>query len=1117
MSAFAILVAALLPAAIGAAPALWLRGRPTVWTVVSDSLLWGLLLISAIAWLPPLQTVGFDAWLFVCMGIAIASIVAAIFLRGKMASLPFMSLPSPRVLLYLATATGFFIYLIICLTRPGVDWDAINYYLLAAVDFVTANHVGWLFSHHVTIAGHAPNEVPPLVPLWYGQAIGIAAILHANASDVVRLIPFVLLIGSWAAIRRLALAAQLEPTYADGAALLFLLLPAVVNQMTTFALYVDGAMVFVFIALVAELATNDDSAAKYARIGALCTLALLAKISGPVLVVFLLIAVLAGKQRRRVAVALIGLTCAVLIAVAAVVGDFGGDLSIGRYVAIAAAAAFSLLAASSFRATPSFRMPAVMLALIGAIPGALYLWKLSHLLGSPAGYYVASWAHVASPNFGWALRALRAADVYGWNRQLGLPEHYGIGLLLWWGLAPLTNALAVAGAALAIRRGSAVAGLALIVALFYVAWLSVLNLIDFRHLLPAMALLPVLAAYFIRAVLAPSESRCHWAFLGILVCSAPFMWVGQWPYSGFPNRFLSRYSLDPGHVMTTQGLLMTGLFVVGVAVAYVAGRSIHVSAPMASSAAPSFVLALLGIIALVVLTLPWMAAALLVTAAALELARRFPARFKRSATVAAFVGAVVLGFEPVAATAVTPGLPADSGTTRAQYYFAYYPALEEVARRQSSGTIFTFAGYGVSWYTVGRLRRIDLADALDLGILRPDLASTYAQDSLRALGRNGATWGILPAASSAVGGEFINLMRAASLPGMNTLLDATLTTQVRRGAWTLVRANPSSFGPSGLRAQLGVQSAGRDIDLTVQPNLAKAPRATGLVVRLYGGSEVASVTIHVEGTYAPDQKFFEYAQSSSKPAQPLVIAFTDIATNVARDDAADSVPAFLSIQSVIVTLTNARRKTIGILSWHSPSFDVQAGIAHTWAVLPGDSAFAIRADLAPLNFIGTSSARDAADDYSVFPGMQTLGSVAPQVDNIDISLGSSPVCTAGKPLKILLSGTRVITRADGSQDAAKRIAVKAVGRSAGMLRVPVEAFFDPAFSPDEQQNAIIEEIAVGPGPSCPVLQLVRGKLHLQRNRGVATIGYQTSGFVTLGLTTPDPFRWSRSAPLVQAR
>lgn len=1077
MSALAIIVAGLLPVAIGSAPALWLRERPSAWTVITDSLLWGLAVMSAIAWFPPLRSLRFDVWLFVCFGLALSSSVAAVFLRRKMIPFTPLDLPFARRVLYTATLTAFTLYLIMCSTRPGVDWDAVNYYLFAAVDFATSNHVGLLFSHHVTMAAHAPNELPPLIPVWYGQAINIASIAHADANDTIRLIPLVLLVATWAAIRRVA-RVYFEPVYADGGALLFVTLPAIVNQIAVFALYVDLAMTFVFVMLVAELVSQRIDAATYVRIGLLGTLALIAKVSGPVLISLAFLALVASQLPRRVAaLALIALSGLGLIGVAAMVGDFNAPGKTGRVVAILATLLVALWTASSFRTQLTFRSPAALLTAIALLPGALYVWQLSRLLGSPAGYYVSSWAHVQSPNFAWALAALHAANTYGWNQQLGLPEHYGIGLLLWWGLAPITNVLAIAGALIAIRRQHPIASLVLLIALFYLAWLTVLNLIDFRHLLPVMCFLPILAAYCIRTAIQPDASRAHWAFLGVVLCAVPFMWLGQWPYNRFPIELMSRYRLDPGHALTTAGLVAIALFTGVVCAAFAAGRKVT---------------------------------------AGLRRVPRLPKTLERFGVIAASAIVILLGFEPVIATALTIGLRDDSANTRAQYYFGYYPALQELANIQKAGSIVTFSGYGVSWYTVGLVRKIDLADALDLGILRPALESTEPANVSGALSRSGADWGIIPAADSPVGAEFIALMRGARLPGMNSLMDPTSSTQLRRGAWTMVHLHPPSFGPPGMRAQLSVRAAAHDIAAPQETQFFKSFASDGFVMGISGVKQVAAFTVRVEGTKEPPgDRYFEYA-TVAHTTTPTLISFAAIADFLARQN--HRTARSLSIQSISADVRDTHGHEIARLHWQSPRFSVSLGLHHRWVRLAGDSAFALRPDLAPLSFISTSSgSSNPGDDTLVFPSRQAVYGAGPRFDTLEVGLAASGVCAAGEPLTVSFTGARTLAARDNTHLSTQRLTLKRLARAGAVLRIPARAFFELRAPSGGLQNVLIEQIAVEGSASCPLRQIVTGGLQLQRDGNDIVLRNEIPGLVTFSLRTPDSFAAkSRVLPRRQA-
>ena len=271
---------------------------------------------------------------------------------------------------------------------------------------------------------------------------------------------------------------------------------------------------------------------------------------------------------------------------------------------------------------------------------------------------------------------------------------------------------------------------------------------------------------------------------------------------------MSRYRLDPGHALTTAGLVAIAVFTSVVCVAFAAGRK---------------------------------------ATAGLRRVPRLPITLERFGVIAASAIVVLLGFEPVIATALTIGLRDDSANTRAQYYFGYYPALQELANIQESGSIVTFSGYGVSWYTVGLARKIDLADALDLGILRPALESREPAKALSALYQSGAEWGIIPAADSPVGAEFTALMRGAGLPGMSSLMDPTSTTQLQRGAWTMVHLHPPSFAPPGMRAQLSVRRRDRDFSAPHEARFVKSFASDGFVIRISGVKQVAGFTVRVEG------------------------------------------------------------------------------------------------------------------------------------------------------------------------------------------------------------------------------------------------------------------------------
>src|SRR5581483_46364 len=98
----------------------------------------------------------------------------------------------------------------------------------------------------------------------------------------------------------------------------------------------------------------------------------------------------------------------------------------------------------------------------------------------------------------------------------GLPEHFGLGLLFWWGLAPATNLLAAFGLIRAIRTRSPIVPIGIAALIYEFAWLTIFRLDDFRHLMPIAPVVAVLATYSLQRLAREREGAIFWGTIGLI-------------------------------------------------------------------------------------------------------------------------------------------------------------------------------------------------------------------------------------------------------------------------------------------------------------------------------------------------------------------------------------------------------------------------------------------------------------------------------------------------------------------------------------------------------------------------------------------------------------------------
>jgi len=710
---------------------------------VTDSLIWSSVLVSAIAWFPPLWALPLRAWIVVCTALGIAGLTIACRLalsatRGRR----WISGDWFDRALVAGIALALAGYVAMALVRANVDWDAIDYYLFAAVDIALADHFVPIFSSHVTLVSGAPDTVAPLLPVFYAFALRLSGTSYALADAAIRLVPVVFVAGIGAATYRIA-RNFLSPRLALVTLLVALTLPGCVGYFGATALLLDFPSAFVLVALTAEIFERGVTWRRAAVFGALVSLAVLTKVTGLAEVFFIALTWASARVLpANVARAVIALVCVAMVAAAWRLAFFAAVASPWLWAAIAATSLGAVCSAGTAQ-TPRLRfdLPAVAALIVASIPGGLFLARLTGATGSPIVMYVPSMMHALNANWSWALAALRGGDLYRNVFQPGLPDDFGPGLVLWWGFGPLVNLCALAGIVLAIRERTALRNVALPIFLFELAWLTVFKLDDFRHLLPVLPLLAVCAVAGIARLSRGNERLAAAAALVFAALDAPFAWTGLETIFRTPIAFLQPLAWNQWNSLSTIAL-----------------RNIALYAAL--------------VLAIVLACRNWLG---------------------RAAVVLPFL-AVALPFSPVLATGISPGFAAQRATVMDGEYYGYVRALRVLMGSVPGAVVLSYQNYGVTWFSLGSLRRADIADALDLGVVRAALSAPDKRAALREFARIGVRGAILPVPDSDSGRAMQRLARAGGLRRLDLFFDPQLVDTKTFGTWfvAVIRNRPAT-------------------------------------------------------------------------------------------------------------------------------------------------------------------------------------------------------------------------------------------------------------------------------------------------------------------------------------
>lgn len=967
--------------------------RPvSAWARLLDAIVWSIFLTSAIFWLWPLHALRLDTWFFVCLGMSALGLAIAI--GGALLRLVRRQIGFPKTerlaLLIAIVAVSAFI-LVNLIVRPSIDWDAVNYYFFVAIGFSNANHVGMTLPTSIIITPNTPNGITPLMPTIYALAIEGAAFFRETTEAAVHLIPFVFFVGTLVATRQLA-SRFMTSVAADAAALFVAVMPAMINYYVGNPLYVDGLTVFLLAALANELYRFGSDWLQGPRIGALLTLIILSKANGFVLIAFVAVVVVAGalkQQRGRILAAIFALG---LIAVAAILHEYDTVSSVGLWIAIP----LTLFGCIAFVTPMQIQLRGAWRELlwiaIFTVPGAFYMYALSKASGSPAGFFVPSLIHVATPNYQWALKALSLGALYSTASQPGLPQNYAPGLLLWWGFSPFINVLAIVGAVFAYRQMPRVRPIVLLILFFYVGFLTIFNLTSFRHLLPVLPFLAVLAAFGLSRLLHGRAEYIAWSTLAVVTLSVPFAWTAQLGMYLPPLPWLSALSLDPYHALSNRAMLWTFLFVVSICAGAIVLRKFARLTSMAPRWADLVAIGAFVASACFILyaDIPLAIAACVVGLfASSVVSKRWDvvnANAARWALPAAAIVTAGIVFEPLIAAAISPGLAAQSAAVKNNEDLAYVPALQTaMAMGSGQGSILTYQGYGVSWYSSGRYRRIDLTDAFDLGAMRTAVQTLSAERFLHGLASYDAFAAILPAPGTRKYESYSRMRAAANLPGLYALDDPLLAPiEYRSDAWAVHHILDVSTSFDSRARVSAVTSHGA---------------VNAIFVRIPGSSTQDDATIAVRASILDAGKAaianFTYVVPNAKAGSDE-IRVHDLIANALRNSGIESEAAYLRIDAVEYKASGNDAK---VFDWRSPHF-ILARHGARWTILGSNMPFYLHPEIAPVAYIQLRGADlRKADALTLYPGA-VKGDAQTLADILTVGLRFSSRCPKGSLMQV---------------------------------------------------------------------------------------------------------------------
>lgn len=703
--------------------------------ILRRAIVFSLVFIGAIGWLPFGDRIPLMWWLALMLVFCIAALPGVVITVRAAAAPRFV--PGSRIP-NIAGLIALVLLAAIQLVHPIVDWDAINYYLVGAMDTVANGHYTSYFSHFVEITPGSPNTLPPALPTLYALAIKVGRLLGTSADASLRLIPVAYIAGIWLATRRLASVFMARP-WAETAALLSIIMPGMLAVIIGVPLLLDLAFTFLALQFVVEaLSLGSDSAfAVGLTAGALA----IEKIDGLPYVALASITLLLPRFSPNARL-LLSAAAAILLPAAALRLHMLDKAPVPVTFAAIITCALVFVVASA-RSPMNDRRPGfryAILAAIGFLPGALQALKLTLLTGSPAAYYLPSLATHQSALWHRAVQMIAEARIYAPTIQPGLPENFGFGLLFWWGFAPPMMLGALWGVYKGVREKEPVLWLVAIVAIVELAFLTIFGLDDFRHLLPVLPLISILAIYGFSRI--PANATGATLFLCIsYFASIPFAWVAQQRFFSPPMNVLQTLQIDQWHSLASRALITISIY-----------------------------LAILSCGGVLIIRL-------------FKTEERTEWRWSRAILATAAVLCGLAWFEPVIATALNPGFAAQQRMVIAQQDGGYIPALQSVIERHDGNVVLTYGSFGTTWFSNATLRHAELTDASDLETIIPCMR----QKQMACISALGVHSAILPAPGTAGYQALQRLLAATQLEEIEQLYSPSRSSAQSFGVWVVLR------------------------------------------------------------------------------------------------------------------------------------------------------------------------------------------------------------------------------------------------------------------------------------------------------------------------------------------
>jgi len=758
---------------------------------VCESIVWSLLLDSAISWAPGASIIPLWVWT--------ASLVALSFIGGILGGLRAIAFMRRRALskelwLFFPAIAVLSIYALILLVRPNIDWDALTYYLPVSLQFVASGHTTATLFPYVTSVPGAPNTQPPILPDLYAFAIILAQWFHSTADNSIRLIALTFAIGIYFATYRLA-QRYLSNNLAKFAALLAILLPATISAVVSYPLYLDLGFTFLGTYFLTVLLAEPDSDLRLFRVGAIASAVALCKVDGFALIGLAVLVFFLVRWKTPISTAFAVLAALAMIVISLKLGFISDSYPGQLWLAVFACGALFVGIAGRTRSDLHFSLFGMAPLFLGFLPALVRAAQMTQSVGSPVGYYIPALVRHVTPEWHTALGKLTASHVYTASLQPGYPAHFGAGLILWWGFSPLIGMLALTACVIAILRKSKACELVGLVASFDLAFLTIFRLDDFRHLLPTAPLIAILAIWGLRSII---QDNAALLFAGgaCLASMIPFAWIAQQGAFGAAPAALIINDWDAWHYLSSTGLanaflfaslLACGILCVSLLMPSLRPLTLNVLRTLRHSSKSKafygfcasgtlfagFSLFLFGRQMALLLLLLFASAIILWSMLAYR-----SKWFTISILTTAFVSTVL--FVPLWVTASSPGLSKQAVIVKDGWYGGYIPLLRDAIAMPSIKRLLTYKSFDVTWASLGRLQRIDLIDATDLSYYSKALASKTPAGLIRALGIQAS---ILPADGSSEWHTYQRLLKNIDSPEVDALTNPLLGASESNAEW----------------------------------------------------------------------------------------------------------------------------------------------------------------------------------------------------------------------------------------------------------------------------------------------------------------------------------------------